>query len=717
MILLNAELNIYDNNKKHYSGEFYKGISIIIPTHKGENVILRCLNSLLNQTLSKELFEIIIIINGEKDITQKKISEFINNNNMDNIIIHYLETPSASLARNKGIVEARRKYITFIDDDDYVSKNFLEGLLNKASENTIVISQIADVNKDNIINYSNSINNQIKAAEFNEAHVLERFNMVLTINACKLIPTKFIKQISYDSSLKSGEDIVFFTELLIKNNFIFKISPVEENIFYYRSLRENSLSRRAMSFEFNVKERLDVIEKLECLITVGKDNAEKLRLIKQKIDAQALFINRFIKVNPDMRGLVIEEISKCNLIYSPFRHINKDLAKDLIISYCFPPYVDTGGNIVAKRIRERNQVVDVIYNNVGKIRNKDIRLNKIVEDLIDDRIEIQSYPSFSNWKSIREFCEIGLLKIKELENKKDNYRSVYSRVMFPASHFLAFEYKVSNPETKWIAEFSDPVLYDIYSKKREIIIEDNIFFEKVSNLLKSKKIEMPVDKNLFFWCEYLPYIFSDEIIFTNINQFKYMLQYLSANDVKELVVKKAKIMVQPTLPMNYYNMIKSEYPINQDKVNFAYFGLFYETRTLNEVFDSLEKIRSDFKSKYELHIFTDKPEDLRNQIKHRAIYSNVKINCYVSYLEFLNLTTLFDCLIAIDSMTAGTKSINPYLPSKLSDYMGSSKDNVWGIYEKNSIMSSYSLKYKSEIGDEETSIKIIEEIINRRYSL
>lgn len=712
MILLNAELNIYDSNNKHYSGEFYKGISIIIPTHKGENVILRCLNSLSNQTLSKELFEIIIIINGEKDSTEEKIIEFINKNNIDNISVHYLEAPSASLARNKGIVEARRNYVTFIDDDDYVSKNFLKGLLNRASENTIVISQIADVSEDNNINYSNSINNQIKAAKFNEVYMLERFNMVLTINACKLIPTKFIKQISYDSNLKSGEDIVFFTELLIKNNFIFKIIPIEENIFYYRFLRENSLSRRTMSFEFNVKERLDVIERLNKLVTIKIDNIAKFRLVKQKIDAQSLFINKFIKVNPDMRELVIEEIKKRNLIYSPFQHINKDFAKDLIISYCFSPYVDTGGNTVAKRIRERNQVVDVIYNNVGNIRNKDTRLNKIVEDLIEDRIEIQSYPSFSSWKTIREFCEIGLLKIKELENKKGKYRSIYSRVMFPASHFLAFEYKVSNPETKWIAEFSDPVLYDLYSKKREIIIEDNIFFEKLSNLLKSKKIEMPINKNLFFWCEYLPYIFSDEIIFTNINQFKYMLEYLSVIAVKELVIKKAKIMAQPTLPMNYYNMIKSEYPINKDKVNFAYFGLFYETRTLNDLFDSLEKIRSDFKSKYELHIFTDKPEELRNQIKHRSIYSNVKINCYVSYLEFLNLTTLFDCLIAIDAMTADTKSINPYLPSKLSDYMGSAKDNVWGIYEKNSIMSSYSLKYKSEIGDQGSSIKIIEEIIN-----
>ena len=41
------------------------------------------------------------------------------------------------------------------------------------------------------------------------------------------------------------------------------------------------------------------------------------------------------------------------------------------------------------------------------------------------------------------------------------------------------------------------------------------------------------------------------------------------------------------------------------------------------------------------------------------------------FFEFLNLTTKFDCLIVNDANTKDYKEINPYLPSKLSDYLGS----------------------------------------------
>jgi poly(ribitol-phosphate) beta-N-acetylglucosaminyltransferase len=99
------------------------GISVIIPTFKGEKVIKKCLESLKEQTLSPKFFEVIFIINGEKDRTENILNEFIHENNIKNFIILYSEEAGASIARNKGIQKASRKYITFLDDDDYVSAN------------------------------------------------------------------------------------------------------------------------------------------------------------------------------------------------------------------------------------------------------------------------------------------------------------------------------------------------------------------------------------------------------------------------------------------------------------------------------------------------------------------------------------------------------------------------------------------------------------------
>ena len=62
--------NLKDKIEKLSSNEKYeKGISIIIPTYKGESYIQCLLDSLAKQTLSKDLFEIIFVINGELDLT------------------------------------------------------------------------------------------------------------------------------------------------------------------------------------------------------------------------------------------------------------------------------------------------------------------------------------------------------------------------------------------------------------------------------------------------------------------------------------------------------------------------------------------------------------------------------------------------------------------------------------------------------------------------
>ena len=46
-------------------------LSIIVPCYNGEDHIIRCLNSLINQDLSENEFEIIVIDDGSTDDTQQ----------------------------------------------------------------------------------------------------------------------------------------------------------------------------------------------------------------------------------------------------------------------------------------------------------------------------------------------------------------------------------------------------------------------------------------------------------------------------------------------------------------------------------------------------------------------------------------------------------------------------------------------------------------------
>ena len=101
-------------------------ISAIIATYNRERYIPGVLESLLKQTLDKNLFEIIIIDNNCTDNTQIICKKFIGDHKELNIR-YILETQQGlSNARNCGINNSGSDLITFVDDDAFLSENFLE---------------------------------------------------------------------------------------------------------------------------------------------------------------------------------------------------------------------------------------------------------------------------------------------------------------------------------------------------------------------------------------------------------------------------------------------------------------------------------------------------------------------------------------------------------------------------------------------------------------
>ncbi len=150
-----------DKQNKTTTLDLKEGISVILPTYKGERWIVKCLNSLADQTLEKKLFEVIVIVNGEKDKTEKLVDEFQKKHADLNIVKIVIDKPGVSNARNKGIKKASRKYTTFIDDDDWVSENYLASLYENIDLNTVTISQAIDVDETGNQDTENNINIQV----------------------------------------------------------------------------------------------------------------------------------------------------------------------------------------------------------------------------------------------------------------------------------------------------------------------------------------------------------------------------------------------------------------------------------------------------------------------------------------------------------------------------------------------------------------------------
>lgn len=684
--------NVLDKFKRGRSA-YREGISVIKSC--GENEITQLLESIKAQRLDHSLFETIIIFKHHEVAVTQEIADFQLENPDVYIRVEHVED-GVGYARNRGLERAAREYITFVDEEDTISPDHLQSMYRNARKNRVVISQAEEVGHYLHTTMSNEMDTPLNS------RFTEYFEKLSKHFTGILIPTVMVKSLRYNTNIKSEEDAVFFSKLLSLCDF--KIKKIKGNTTYHRVINPDNNPTA------NVSDRLEAVGELDKALG-NTANSGKRNFIKHRIKEQIYPLNQFLHQNPGEVDAVRESVRRKKFNYFPYSELYRGLAKKLVISYCFPPFMDTSGNNMAKRVRESGQLVDVVQNDMANMRKVDHHLQEIAGEFVENQVIVDAEASFGNWNLIHEFVTKGMDELSLLVQRKGSYDTMYSRAMFPASNFLAFEFKLKHPETRWIAELSDPILYDIKSQVRKVEIQDTKYLEHINREIKAIDAPEYPGGNLFFLCEYLAYLFADEVVFTNENQKRYMMDNFPCREVKGMVEAKSTVKKHPILPEEFYHIQKSTYPLDSNYVNFGYFGTFYETRNLDQVYQAFMDLSQKYQDKYRLHLFTSDTKKTKKTISHLPIKDKVRVNDYQSYLEFLNLTTKFQCLIVSDAETRKFKDINPYLPSKLSDYMGSRTD-IWSICEEGSILSTYDVKYRSYL-DDGSSRELVQQIIDQ----
>lgn len=110
-------------------------VSVIIPVYNGEKTIQRCLDSVINQTLSD--IEIIVVNDGSTDGTL----DILNGFDDERIKVITQENSGQGCARNTGMDTARGEYIGFVDADDTIEAEMYEKMYSLAKEHDAEIVQ------------------------------------------------------------------------------------------------------------------------------------------------------------------------------------------------------------------------------------------------------------------------------------------------------------------------------------------------------------------------------------------------------------------------------------------------------------------------------------------------------------------------------------------------------------------------------------------------
>lgn len=136
-----------------------KLLSIIVSVYNVAPYIRLCMESIFQQGLKEDDFEVIIINDGTKDNSIDVIADIINQHS--NIFVFHQENQGLSVGRNNGLAKATGEYILMPDPDDLLIENSLSTLLQKALETKVDLA-VADflVMTDNEINNYKGITSQ-----------------------------------------------------------------------------------------------------------------------------------------------------------------------------------------------------------------------------------------------------------------------------------------------------------------------------------------------------------------------------------------------------------------------------------------------------------------------------------------------------------------------------------------------------------------------------
>ncbi|MDE6874903.1 MAG: glycosyltransferase [Lachnospiraceae bacterium] len=141
--------------------------SVIVPVYNVKKYLCSCIDSILNQNIPPEEYEIILSDDGSTDGSREICEEY--KGRFSNIILLVQEHMGVSEARNRGLKTAGGKYIIFVDSDDYIQKDAFSVIFQEMEKGEL---DVLAVNSDKRT-AKNELVSVLKPKNFKEGRVID----------------------------------------------------------------------------------------------------------------------------------------------------------------------------------------------------------------------------------------------------------------------------------------------------------------------------------------------------------------------------------------------------------------------------------------------------------------------------------------------------------------------------------------------------------------
>lgn len=270
-------------------------ISVIVPVYNVESYLRECLDSIVNQTYTD--LEIILVDDGSTDGSGAVCDEYAK---LDKRIkVFHQENRGAGAAKNRGLREARGKWLSIVDGDDYIELDAYEYMLSELTKHNADVIQCAfrDVYTDGTVD-------RILLKEYKEFNAEEYLKRYVVDWSCGLQWDKLFLR-----SLFEGIDYVE-GHIIDDEFFVYQGIMNADKIIHTPRITYNYRRRLSSVMKSKVSGEKIVYDKLEYTNTRRKLIAARFPNLKALFDIHFIeFVKTLIK-SPYLTEGSIAEIKK-----------------------------------------------------------------------------------------------------------------------------------------------------------------------------------------------------------------------------------------------------------------------------------------------------------------------------------------------------------------------------------------------------------------------
>ncbi len=213
-------------------------VSILVPVYNSEKYLRQCLDSIVNQTY-KDL-QVVIVDDGSKDNSLSICREYADK--YEFIEVYHQGNAGVASARNALLDKARGDYTIFIDSDDWIELDMIEGLLHYIAEHDFDIAICGSVSEYN--NSETTVDTSYCSPLIdNREEAVKKFILHKELNGSlwnKLVKTSLFHNLRFAKDIWYGEDALMMWQVLQRVN---RIGSMPTPYYHYR-MNDASISHQ-----------------------------------------------------------------------------------------------------------------------------------------------------------------------------------------------------------------------------------------------------------------------------------------------------------------------------------------------------------------------------------------------------------------------------------------------------------------------------------------